>query len=75
MQSWHNLIDLINLILSRIIQLAGKIRGYLGTNVAGSRAAGSEHGLVVLGSGDQVYPAQSSVFLNKDTPHYVILHH
>lgn len=44
MQSWHNLIDLINLILSRVIKLAGKIRGYLGTNVAGSHAAGSARG-------------------------------
>lgn len=59
MQSWHNLIDLINQILSWVIKLGGNIRGYLGTNVAGSHAVGSERGHTVLKSCDQLYPVQS----------------
>lgn len=51
MQSRPNLIDLINLILSWLIKLAGKIRGYLGANVAGSHAAGREHEENPRGSG------------------------
>lgn len=72
MQSWGDLIDLINLILSWLIKLAGKMRGYLGTNVAVSHAAGSEQAYVALKSCNHLYPLKSPVFLHKATSRYII---